>query len=71
MLCETHPVNRHLADPGVKLPFFGRQILKGVARYSLVSAIANSLLCFEIAGVFYAGGILIQNGTITMLQLMR
>ncbi|VDM16862.1 unnamed protein product [Hydatigera taeniaeformis] len=47
------------------------QILKGVARYALVNAIANSLMAFEFSGVFYLGGILLERGDITILQLWR
>ncbi|VDK24231.1 unnamed protein product, partial [Taenia asiatica] len=47
------------------------QILKGVARYALMNAIANSLMTFEFSGVFFVGGILIENGAISMLQLWR
>ncbi|EUB56004.1 Multidrug resistance protein 3 [Echinococcus granulosus] len=47
------------------------QILKGVARYALMNAIANSLMGFEFSGVFYVGGILIEKGAISMLQLWR
>lgn len=47
------------------------QILKGVARYALVNAIANSLMSFEFSGVFYLGGVLLERGEITMLQLWR
>ncbi|KAL5106601.1 ATP-dependent translocase ABCB1 [Taenia crassiceps] len=47
------------------------QILKGVARYALVNAIANSLMSFEFSGVFYLGGILLERGEVTILQLWR
>ncbi|KAM3180235.1 hypothetical protein ACTXT7_016685 [Hymenolepis weldensis] len=47
------------------------QILKGVVRYALVNGIANSLMCFEFAGVFYLGGYLLGKGDITVLQLLR
>ncbi|KAL5965240.1 Phosphatidylcholine translocator ABCB4 [Taenia solium] len=47
------------------------QILKGVARYALVNAIANSLMSFEFSGVFYLGGVLLERGDITILQLWR
>uniref|UniRef100_A0A5K3EZY6 P-loop containing nucleoside triphosphate hydrolase protein n=2 Tax=Mesocestoides corti TaxID=53468 RepID=A0A5K3EZY6_MESCO len=48
-----------------------RQIVKGVARYGLVSAIANSLMSFEFAGVFYAGGKLMEQGQVTLLEVFR
>lgn len=47
------------------------QILKGVARYALVNAIASSLMSFEFSGVFYLGGVLLERGEITVLQLWR
>ncbi|KAL5108409.1 Phosphatidylcholine translocator ABCB4 [Taenia crassiceps] len=47
------------------------QILKGVAHYALANAITNSFMGFEISGVFYLGGILLQRGDISMLQLWR
>nr|CDS25882.2 multidrug resistance protein 1 [Hymenolepis microstoma] len=48
-----------------------KKILTGVARYALVNGIANSLMCFEFAGVFYLGSYLLEKGAINLLQLLR
>ncbi|KAM7533954.1 hypothetical protein Aperf_G00000117604 [Anoplocephala perfoliata] len=47
------------------------QILKGVSRYALANGVANALVCFEYGGIYYLGGLLLQQGYITFLELSR
>ena len=47
------------------------QLIKGVIRYALVNGLANSLMHFEFCGVLFAGGILLNWGEITALELWR
>ncbi len=41
------------------------------ASYAVFSALANSLSNFQVAGVFYAGGRLMEQGKVDMVGIFR
>ncbi|EUB55651.1 Multidrug resistance protein [Echinococcus granulosus] len=64
---EAHFVQRYELEA---LPL-NKKILLSSAAYAVFSALANSLSAFQVAGVFYAGGKLMESGSVTLVGIFR
>ncbi len=63
-------LKRKLTKPESPFSFF-RKMLIDSASYAVFSALANSLSNFQVAGVFYAGGRLMEQGKVDMVGIFR
>ncbi|CDS41648.1 ATP binding cassette subfamily B MDR:TAP [Echinococcus multilocularis] len=64
---EAHFVQRYELEA---LPL-NKKILLSSAAYAVFSALANSLSAFQVAGVFYAGGNLMESKSVTLVGIFR
>ncbi len=67
---HTLPAEEKVNQTGSSLCFF-RKMLIDSASYAVFSALANSLSNFQVAGVFYAGGRLMEQGKVDMVGIFR
>ncbi len=70
---HTLPAEEKANHLGINLilPLFFRKMLIDSASYAVFSALANSLSNFQVAGVFYAGGRLMEQGKVDMVGIFR
>lgn len=73
-----HANTRNLAQRGLFEPQlqieFGlnfRSMLKAALSYGLFNAVSNSMMSFQFAGVFYAGGKFMEQGLVTLIGVYR